>query len=102
MVPALGLTLRYHIGYGIEWKGPQPDEECTTTESRFVPRGYGPKGVIVRKFKMSDWAKQDEVKKAWIELVKEHDLVQKELTDPDRVFGFLDGTLCRGGPLNMR
>lgn len=50
---------------------------------------------------MTDWAKQSEVKNAWTELAKEYDLRQKELVDVDRVFGFLDGTLCRGGPLNM-
>ena len=51
---------------------------------------------------MSEWAKKDDVQKAWSELVSEHGLTQKELVDIDRVFGFLDGTLCRAGPLNMR
>lgn len=88
--------------YGIEWTGPQPDEECSATETPFIPRGYGPKGRTLRKFKMSDWAKKDEVQKAWGELVKENGLTQKELTDVDRVFGFLDGTLCRHSPLNFR
>jgi hypothetical protein len=40
-------------------------------------------------------AKRDDVQKAWSELAKEHGLTQKELIDVDRVFGFLDGTLCR-------
>lgn len=71
------------------------------TETRFNPRGYGPKGQVGRKFKMSDWAKKQDVQTAWSELVREHDLTQKELTDIDRVFGFLDGTLCRAAPLNM-
>ena len=87
--------------YGIDWTGPQPDEECTGTETPFVPRGYGPKGVTKRKFKMSDWAKKDEVQKAWGELAKENGVTQKELVDVDRVFGFLDGTLCRHSPLNF-
>jgi hypothetical protein len=51
---------------------------------------------------MSEWAKQGDVQKAWGELAKEHGLTQKELVDVDRVFGFLDGTLCRHSPLNMR
>jgi hypothetical protein len=38
------------------------------------------------------------VQQAWRELVKEWDLTQ-ELKDVDRVFGFLDGTLCRPAPL---
>lgn len=87
--------------YGLEWTGAVPDEECTATETPFVPRGYGPKGVTRRKFKMSDWAKREDVQKAWAELAKEYDLSQKELKDVDRVFGFLDGTLCRHSPLNF-
>ena len=66
-----------------------------------MPRGYGPKGVVGRKFKISDWAKQDSVQKAWSELAQEYGLSQTQLTDIDRVFGFLDGTLCRAGALNM-
>ena len=81
--------------YGLEWTGPQKEEDCTATETPYIPRGYGPKGVTRRKFKMSNWAKKDDVNKAWAELVKENDLSQKELVDVDRVFGFLDGTLCR-------
>ena len=88
--------------YGIDWTGAVPDEECTATETPFVPRAYGPKGVTKRKFKMSDWAKKEEVQKAWKELAEEHGLTQKELKDVDRVFGFLDGTLCRHSPLNFR
>lgn len=87
--------------YGVDWTGPQPDEECSTTETRFIPRGYGPKGVTRRKFTMASWAKKDEVQKAWTELAQEHGLTQKELVDVDRVFGFLDGTLCRHSPLNF-
>ena len=88
--------------YGVEWKGPQPAEECEATETRFVPRGYGPKGVTRRKFSMADWAKRNDVQKAWAELVQENALSHKELVDVDRVFGFLDGTLCRHSPLNFR
>ena len=88
--------------YGVDYTGPAADEECTAIESPYVPRGYGPKGVTRRKFKMSDWAKKDEVETAWGELAKEYGLTQKELVDVDRVFGFLDGTLGRHSPLNMR
>ncbi|KAF2163354.1 hypothetical protein M409DRAFT_37286 [Zasmidium cellare ATCC 36951] len=84
--------------YGIEAKGPQDGDKYTETETRFVPRGYGPKGVTRRKFRLVDWAKKPEVQQAWRELVKQHDLTQ-DLHDIDRVFGFLDGTLCRPAPL---
>lgn len=72
------------------------------TETRFNPRGYGPKGVTRRKFKMTDWAKEKEVQEAWAAIAKENGLSQKELVDIDRVFGFLDGTLCRSAPLSLR
>lgn len=73
--------------YGIEWTGPQKDEDCKAVETAFVPRGYGPKGVTRRKFSTAEWAKRDDVKKAWAELAEEHGLTQKEIQDVDRVFG---------------
>ena len=89
--------------YGLESSGPQDDDEYVlVAETRFVPRGYGPKGVTRRKFKMTDWAKREDVQKAWAELAEEAGLPQKELVDVDRVFGFLDGTLCRPAPLTYR
>ncbi|KAK3630103.1 hypothetical protein LTR56_017629 [Elasticomyces elasticus] len=87
--------------YGIESKGPQDGDEYVSYETQYIPRGYGGKGVVRRKFKLADWAKKNEVKKAWSELAEEHGLTQKELVDVDRVFGFTDGTLCRAGPLNF-
>lgn len=87
--------------YGLESKGPQDGDEYTETVTPHNPRGYGPKGVTRRKFTVASWAKKDEVKKAWAELAEENDLSQKELVDVDRVFGFLDGTLCRPAPLNF-
>lgn len=45
--------------------------------------------------------KRPEVQDAWKNLAEKHDLRQKELTDTDRVFGFLDGTLARAGPLSL-
>ncbi|SMQ49453.1 unnamed protein product [Zymoseptoria tritici ST99CH_3D7] len=84
--------------YGIEWKGPEDGDEYTENESRFNPRGYGSKGVTRRKFRMVDWAKREDVQLAWKELVQGYGLTQ-ELKDVDRVFGFLDGTLCRPAPL---
>lgn len=87
--------------YGIEPKRPQEGDKYDEFETRFVPRGYGPKGITRRKFSTAAWAKKPEVQKAWSELVKEHGLTQ-ELRDIDRVFGFLDGTLCRPAPLLYR
>lgn len=51
---------------------------------------------------MVEWAKREDVSKAWKELAGKYGLTEKELRDIDRVFGFLDGTLCRASPLNFR
>lgn len=90
--------------YGIKWNGPDTKAKYIETRTRFdpPPRGYGPLGVTRRKFTMVDWAKKPEVQKAWKELAEENGLVEKELRDVDRVFAFLDGTLVRSAPLNLR
>jgi nucleoside-diphosphate-sugar epimerase len=88
--------------YGIEWKGPDENAKLIEKETRFNPRGYGPKGVSRRKFTFVDWAKQDDVQQAWKEIAKQNDLNHKELKDVDRVFGFLDGTVSRSAPLLFR
>lgn len=81
--------------YGVEWKGPGSEDECKQEmETRFVPRGYGPKGVTRRKFSTVEWAKREDVKEAWAELASEHGLVQKELVDVERVFGESPLTSC--------
>lgn len=87
--------------YGIKWTGPDtdPGAKYLERETRFNPRGYGAKGVSRRKFTMVDWAKREDVKEAWTELARQHGLAQREWKDVDRVFGFLDGTICRAAPL---
>lgn len=85
--------------YGINWLGPQDDAEYQTIEVPHNPRGYGPKGFVRRTFTLVGWVKQEKVRKAWAKLAEEHDLQQKELVDVDRVFGFIDGSLCRAGSL---
>ena len=88
--------------YGARWNTPEEDPSVyTTRETRLVPRGYGGKGVVRSRFRMVDWAKQSKVTQAWSEIAQENQLPEKELRDVDRVFAFLDGTLCRAGPLFM-
>ncbi|KAK0366932.1 hypothetical protein LTR91_002882 [Friedmanniomyces endolithicus] len=87
--------------YGVEARGPRDGYGYVESETAYNPRGYGGKGVTRRKFRLADWAKRDEVKKAWAELAEEHGLTQRELVDVDRVFGFTDGTLCRPAPLSF-
>lgn len=80
--------------------GPQPDSDCNATETRFIPRGYGPKGITRRKFSTVEWAKREDVTKAWAELAEEHGLVSSELRDVERVFGefcaFPESFICGG------
>lgn len=86
--------------FGIDWTGPPTaDVEWIEKETRFNPRGYGGKGVSRRKFTFVEWAKKDDTAKAWKEIAEIHDLQQKDLKDIDRVFGFLDGSVCRPAPL---
>lgn len=88
--------------FGIESKGPEEGDVYEEIESRFVPRGYGPKGITRRKFRTVNWAQKEEVRQAWKELVEEHGLKEGLLEDVERVFGFLDGTLCRPAALLFR
>ncbi|KAL9088197.1 MAG: hypothetical protein Q9165_006324 [Trypethelium subeluteriae] len=87
--------------YGLEWRGPA-EEGYVEVETRFAPRKFGGKGVVRRSFSLAEWAKTGEVQKAWRELADEWGLREKELREPDRVFGFADGSLCRAGPSNFR
>jgi hypothetical protein len=48
---------------------------------------------------MAEWAKREEVQVAWKEMCDEHGLSIPEEKELDRIFGFLDGTLCRPAPL---
>ena len=87
--------------YGLESRGPV-DGPYTEVQTRFAPRKYGGKGTVRRSFSLAEWAKKEEVQKAWRELADEGGLPQKELVEPDRVFGFADGSLSRGAPSYLR
>ncbi|KAK5211282.1 hypothetical protein LTR41_002742 [Exophiala xenobiotica] len=100
--------------YGIGYTGPDtdPDTKWIEKQTRFNPRGYGDKGVSRRKFTFVEWAKRPEVVRAWRKIAEQNEngngdgdrgLTQKgELKDVERVFGFLDGTVCRPAPLIFR
>lgn len=88
--------------YGLEWQGPQDDARYQTRDMPHNPRGYGGKAVVRTAFTLTNWVKQVEVQTAWKKLAEEHNLSQKELVDVDRVFGFIDGSLCRASPLMFR
>ena len=88
--------------YGIKSQGPQDNDEYVSRETAHNPRGYGGNGIASRTFSLAEWVKQDKVQKAWKKLAEENNLTQKELVDTDRVFGFIDGSLCRPGGLMFR
>jgi hypothetical protein len=50
---------------------------------------------------MVEWAKREEVQAAWKEMAAEHGLSVPEESELQRIFGFLDGTLCRPAPLSF-
>lgn len=85
--------------YDVDWTGPQDGTEYVETMTLYNPRGYGGRGVSRRTFTMVAWAKQEKVRNAWSNLAVEHGLTTRELGDVDRIFGFLDGALCRSSPL---
>jgi nucleoside-diphosphate-sugar epimerase len=85
--------------FGVESQRPQNGDEYAVMETRFVPRGYGKKGITRRSFSMTEWAKRSEVQAAWREMASDYDLSMPEEKELDRIFGFLDGTLCRPAPL---
>lgn len=85
--------------FGLEFRGPRDGDEYGRVETRFNPRGYGGKGVVRSKFSMAEWAKRGEVQKAWKEMAGEFGLSVPDEGELDRIFGFLDGTLCRPAPL---
>ena len=71
------------------------------------PRGYGSAPTIRSKFSLVSWAQQPDVIQAWNELAKEHDLAPRyrdlagEAMNSERLFAFLDRTLCRGSALML-
>jgi hypothetical protein len=85
--------------FDIKSQGPQQGSEYIATETRFNPRGYGKKGVTRRRFSMAEWAKREDVQVAWKKISDEFGLSMPEEKELDRIFGFLDGTLCRPAPL---
>jgi hypothetical protein len=99
--------------YGVAWTGPMcvvdaVEGEAAAAEYTEVrtpyeppPRGYGPAGKVRFRYRMTEWARRAEVVQAWRELAERHGLVEKELRDIDRVFGFLDGMINRSAAVNF-
>lgn len=84
--------------YGMEYELPSMDESIfTSIKSKHdpPPRGFGPPATYRIRFRLVDWAKQENVQKAWAELTQEHGLVGGNLQemDTDRIFGFADSSL---------
>lgn len=91
--------------YGIGYERPSMDANVyTEITTRFdpPPRGFGPPGKYRYHFRLVDWAKREDVQRAWMELVKKHGLTCGNLQDMDveRIFGFTDGSLL-GSTLDL-
>jgi hypothetical protein len=104
---------RFAGWYGLDWEAPGvfgkvgPNGEVEGMEVQEVgqydpPRGYGPKRVVKHMFKLEEWAKREEVQKAWHEIAQKFGLEHNALAEPDRVFRFADGCLLRTEPLFVR
>lgn len=83
--------------FGLPWTGPDLSESASAQyhDVPFAsydppPRGYGPLSKAQAKFTLTEWAKRPEVAEAWRKISKDNDLRDKELRDPDRIFGFID------------
>lgn len=93
-----GFWPKFAGWYGMGFETPRlEDEVYTTVTSRFEtpPRGFGPKGVYRYRYRLTEWAKREDVQRTWEELVDKHGLVSKRLQDMDvdRIFGFTDQSL---------
>ena len=107
-----------HLGrwFGVAAPGPEADDHHNYNEiyplSRVPPfpnppRGYGPAPSIRSKFSLVSWSQQPEVIQAWNKLAADHDLAPRyhdlagEGMHSERLFAFLDRTLCRGSALML-
>ena len=63
---------------------------------------YGGPATVHYSYTFTEWAKQAEVQSAWKEIASAHNLSVKELTDVDRIFGFLDGMMLQSDPFAFR
>ena len=92
--------------YKIDYKRPNTDPSAAYREVKTPydppPRGFGPPAVLRTSFTLADWAAKPEIRAAWKEIADKHDLVDRELTDTDRVFGFADNSLIWSYPSNFR
>jgi hypothetical protein len=96
---------KYAGWYDVAYEPPSLEDKVyteITTPHDPPPRGFGPPGKYRYRFRLTDWAKQDKVQKAWDELVTKHGLTTGRLADMDidRIFGFTDGSLM-GATLDL-
>ena len=54
---------------------------------------YGPKGLCRSTFNLAEWAKQAEIRNAWLELKQEHQLESDPFAGADGMFSALQFSL---------
>ncbi|KAH8700418.1 hypothetical protein BGW36DRAFT_316283 [Talaromyces proteolyticus] len=88
--------------FGLPWTGPDLSESAQYHDVVLPydppPRGYGPQAKSRFRFTLTEWAKRPEVSAAWREIAKENNLRDKELREPERLFGFIDVLLMMSYP----
>jgi len=95
-----GFWPRLAAWYGAEWQRPSEGGlQTLKTPYDPPPRGYGGPATMSFSFTFTQWASQPEVQAAWKDIAQKHELVEKELRDVDRIFGFLDGMILQSYPL---
>ncbi|KAJ6007829.1 hypothetical protein N7540_011805 [Penicillium herquei] len=89
--------------YSLEWTGPNNDSEYIETQTPYnpPPRGFGPPGTVRTRFTLTEWAKQQYVQDAWAEIAEKNGLVNKDLGDVERIFGFLDAAISWPYPIHF-
>ncbi|KAL1890770.1 hypothetical protein Sste5346_008095 [Sporothrix stenoceras] len=92
--------------FGTTWTPPETDEsKYSVVKSRYPdpPRGYGPQGVTRTTFSLLEWSGQPEVKAAWAELSKKHDLALDPFTEVNRpqIFSMTDSAVIGGWALSL-
>lgn len=93
--------------FGVAWNGPDTGTGAAgfkelTTPYNPPPRGFGPPATMRYKFTLTEWAKREDVQRAWKQLAAKYELREPALRDIDRVFGFVDAALLCSYSANYR
>ncbi|KAF1956958.1 NAD dependent epimerase/dehydratase family protein-like protein [Byssothecium circinans] len=104
-----GFWPKFAAWYGLEYTRPVMDESVykhiMTTPYDPPPRGFGPPATYRMRFTLVEWARREDVGRAWDEILDKYGERIKGAKrfkdmDVERIFAFADGSLA-GGTLDM-